>query len=706
MCNHFVLSILLPAVVAIATPLAAQVTDTTSRPDTASRADTAQRSDTARAPQRLTPVVVEATRARQDLSRVPQAVTEIDQDQIQLARRQLSLDEALAGIPGVIAENRENYSASGGLQLSIRGALPGVQLLQDGIPLTMSDGTTQPNNLDLGSAGRIEVIRGPSSVLYGNSGGGVVSVVTEFPANQPLVASPEIQFGSNGYNRQQVKLAGSEGRLGYVVNVNRMKTDGFRDYGSAEIRRANLVARTALSDRSTLRAVFNLYDMPFGENPSTLTREDARHDPTSVRQLAFEQGWGESGTQGQGGVDIEHAFDEQRTLRATVWGDWRDNWNPIPSRIIDLHRKAGGLRSEYQHGAMVGELPVRFTAGLDLSYQQDDRHEFANEGVAAPGGRAQEGALQIDQREKVLSLAPFAQGTIDIRPDVAFTAGVRYDRYSFDARDNLLTDGDQSGDRRLSAASPMFGLNYSPLPALNAYINYAYAYQTPTMRQLSNRPDGAGGFNQELGPQYLRSFEVGLRGVLPALHAEYTLTGYRSNVDDALVGYQGVGEQVFYRNAGKSLRKGVEAALSWQPIAELQARLAYTYQDFEYVHYQSGDQDVSGNSEPGIPPHSVFAGLTHTASWGLTSAVDVRWVDGYPVNDANTASNWSFTVVDARLALDRNWGGVGVRPFAGVDNLFDERYNATVSINAVGGRYYSPSAGRSIYVGLRVGAGM
>lgn len=668
--------------------------------------DTTERVDSAASPHRLTPVVVRATRTHQDINRIPQSVTVIGEERIQTAQRQVSIDEALRVVPGVVAVNRDNYSASGGVQLNIRGGPPGLQLLQDGIPLTMADGTTQPTNLDLGSAGRIEVIRGPSSVLYGNSGGGVVSVETAFPSSRPLVVHPEVQFGSDGYNRQQLKAEGTTGPLGYVVNVNRMQTDGFRSYGAAEIWRGNLVARTQLSEHTTLRGVFNVYHMPFGENPSTLTREDARNNPTSVRQLAFDQGWGETGTQGQGGLNLEHEFEGGHTLRVVGWGDWRDNWNPIPSRIIDLHRKAAGLRSEYQRKAALWNLPVDVTAGFDISYQRDDRHEFANAGVIAPGVRAEEGALQINQLEKVVSLAPFAQATMRLPHDLGVTAGVRYDHYAFDATDRLLTNGDQSGDRRLSAASPMVGVTYSPRSELNLFANYAYAYQTPTMQQLSNREDGAGGFNQDLKPEYLHSFEVGLRGVRPNWRVAYEITGYLSTVDDALVAYQGVNEQVFYRNAGESSRNGVEVALTWLPVPALEARLAYTYRDFEFVHFQSGTQDVSGNREPGTSPNSLFAGLTHTTSWGLTSAVDVRWTDAAPVNDANTATNWASTVVDARVAFAKGVSRIGVQPFAGINNLFDERYNGSVSVNAAGGRYYGPSAGRNVYVGLRLGAGM
>lgn len=674
--------------------------------DTTTRRDTTFVGDSARTPQQLQPVVVEATRTRQKISRVPQAVTEVGADEIQRGRREVGLDEALEGIPGVIAENTDNYAFQSGLRLAIRGDLPGVQLLQDGVPLTMADGTTQYDNIDIGSAGSIEVIRGPSSVLYGNSGGGVVSVTTQFPAATPLMLQPAIQFGSNGYNRQQLKLEGTLGTFGYVVNGSRMESDGFRKYGRADIRRLNVVTRSQLAGSTTLGAVFNLYDMPFSENPSTLTREQARNDPTMVRQGAFDQRWGKSGTQGQGGLDLEHSFAPGRVLGTTVWGESRDTWNPIPGRIIDLGRRAGGVRSSYRHSALVGSLPFELTAGVDLTYQRDVRHEYANDGVASPGGLAQEGDLQLNQLERVFSVAPFTQGTLDLTSELALTAGVRYDSYEFEATDHMLADGDQSGKRDFSAVSPMVGLNYSPRPELGLYANFARAYQTPTMQQLSNRPDGAGGFNQSLGPEYLRSFEVGVRGFLAGPRFDYSLTGYTSRVEDALVAYQGVGEQVFYRNAGESSRRGIELSLGWQASRELAARLSYTYQDYVYDRYVSGDQDVSGKREPGIPPHTVFGQLTHSAPFGLTSTLTARWVDSYPVDDANTVSNWAFTLVGLRFSLDRDIGRIAARPFMGVDNLFDERYNASVTVNALGGRYFAPSAGRSVYVGFQIGAGL
>ena len=233
----------------------------------------------------------------------------VGREQIEFAQRRSSLDEALRGIPGLFVQNRRNYGLSGGIGLSIRAPEPrfglrGLALIQDGIPITTADGTTEPGNVDLGSVGRIDVIRGPSSVLYGNSAGGVINLTTTFDTSRPLVIRPDVQFGSYGYNRQQVRIdAGGDGPTQFMTSVSRFETDGVprqqprRDH-PGQLRGA---ARE-LGDATEIRGVFNLYDSPFAESASFLNEEDAR-DPVRrrmARGVAAARNWGRAREPGAG----------------------------------------------------------------------------------------------------------------------------------------------------------------------------------------------------------------------------------------------------------------------------------------------------------------------------------------------------------------------------------------------------------------------
>jgi iron complex outermembrane recepter protein len=654
---------------------------------------------------------VTVTRAAQDLSAVPMAIGLVSETAVQDGQRRVSMAESLAGIPGLFVQDRGNYSESYGVRLSLRAPLRGVgigirgvHLVQDGVPLTVADGTSQPTNIDIGSLGTVEVIRGPSSVLYGNAAGGVVTLTSEIPSSRRLVVEPDVQFGSHGYERQQVKTTGTLGKVGYLVNVARMQTDGFRDHSRAEARQANVVIRASVSPATDVRGAFNVFHMPFGESPSTLSLEDARLRPTSVRALAVDHGLGEASTQGQGGLTVEHRFDGGQVFRTTGWAMWRDVWNPIPNRIIDLSRTGGGIRSEYSGSATRGSLPIVWTTGLDTSYQRDDSVEYVNEGVAG-GPRTREGARLVDQLETVRSLAPFAQVSVAPRPRWMLTAGIRFDHYRFAAADRLFTNGDQSGDRTLSAFSPAAGVTYLASQGINIYGNVATAYETPTTQELSNRPSGEGGFNPDLEPERLLSVEGGVRGLVSAWRLRYDVAVYRSRLTNALVQYQRADEQEFFRNAGESSRTGVEALVEWTPVTRVNARLAYTYQRFTFVRFVTDTDDFSGKREPGAPPHQLFLGLTADTRFGLRSVAEVRWMDGYPVNNANTFTNWSSTVVNLRFHLKSAWRALGVRPFLGIANVFDERYNGSTIPNAFGNRYYEPSAGRTFYAGLGVEVG-
>ena len=663
---------------------------------------------------------VTVTRTQQDLTAVPQSVAVVERDQIEHSQRRASLDEALRGIPGLFVQNRRNYGLSGGVGISIRAPQPifglrGLALIQDGIPITTADGTTEPGNIDLGSVGRIDVIRGPSSVLYGNSAGGVLNMNTTFDTSRRLTITPDIQFGSNGYNRQQVRADGGNAVTQFMASISRFQTDGFRDHSAAEITQANVVVRRVLSPRTDLRAVFNFYDSPFSESPSFVNETDARNNPTKARPQADHylatnpagRNWGEAATQGQAGLTLEHRLSDSQSFRVSGWGMWRNLDAAGVFQMVELGRTGFGVRSEYLGSTQMGSTLVELAAGFDVSSQNDDRQEFGQVPPQEFGGRSTNGSLRVDQTEDVISTGPFAQVSIAPNDRVWLTAGVRWDYFNFTAGDRKLDDGDQSGDRTMSAASPSVGATFAAAPGVNIFTNFSTAYQTPTTVELSNNPDGAGGFNQNLDPQDLRSFEVGVRGLIEQARLRYEAAVYFSTVDNAFISFEDpVTQLTYFANAGTSSRDGVELMVEWVPTPSFNTRVAYTYQDFVFEEFTNDNGDFSGNAEPGAPPHRLFWGANYTAPFGLRSGATVRWVDEYTLNNANTVFNWAHTVVDLRFGWDTTMGDVNLRPFVGIDNLFNERYNSSGIINAFGGRYYEPSPDREIYAGFTLGFGV
>ncbi len=654
---------------------------------------------------RLQEVRVTVARSEGLLAELPLAATVVTKPEDAAEGRHASVEEELRGVPGVFVQNRRNYSL--GDRLLIRGTgaraqfgVRGIQVLADGVPLTLPDGQVTLSNVPLASVERVEVIRGAAAALYGNAAGGVIRFHSRDPGEE-AGGVVGLQGGSHGFLRGRVGTSGRLGDTGYALDAVHLRTDGFRRHASATVTRGNLTTRTELGPDTELRGVLNLYDTPFAENPSSLDAETARERPASTRELVLEQGLGEEATQLQGGLTLRHAPGPGAGVSATLWGLARDVWNPIPFRVIDLDREAAGLRSEASGRTALGDLPLRWSAGLDAAVQRDDRRERANEGVPETGGRTREGERLVDQAESVSSVGPFARAVLVPDDRWRLTLAGRWDGYRFSADDRLPADGDDGGERTMEHLSPFVGVAFLPAGGTTLYANYSGSFETPTTSELSNRPEGGGGFNPDLGPATHRTVEVGGRAELAGGGLSVDVALFRTRVEDALVPFEGESEEVFFRNAGEVDRRGLEASISARPAPSLLLRLTYDLRDHRFESFPAaGLEDPAGNREPAVPPHRVYAGMSYRTPFGLRAELDLRWVDAYPVDDANRAWNPSSRRVDLRLTGDLPLAGTTARPVLEVENLLDERYNASVVPNAFGGRYYEPAPGRSVFGGL------
>jgi len=658
------------------------------------------------APRPAAPLHVIVTRTSRSVRDVPAAVAVVDAASRLADGPRVSLHDALGDVPGVFVADRHNFSL--GDRILIRGSgaraqfgVRGVQIVADGIPLTLPDGQAALGNLDLGSAGRIEVLRGPASALYGNAAGGVILLESGPFPSALLTPSARVTAGASGFGQEELRAGGADGSVSWLFHGAHLSTDGWRAHAAAESWRANLVARDTLAGGGELRAVLNLYQLPLAQNPGSLDRQTAETAPRSVRELQVTQGTGERSGQLQAGLSAVLPFGSA-VLRTSAWGLGRSVWNPIPDRIIRLGRSAGGIRSLIT----VGPGVLRATAGLDAGLQADDRRELANLGLApgAPAGSdPREGARLLDQVETVLQVAPFAR--LEARPaaDVTLSAGLRWDAYRFSVRDRLLANGNDSDARWMTHVSPSAGATWNPLPWLGGYARVGTSFETPTTSELSNRPDGRGGFDPSLGPQSTVGVEAGVRGSAGSGRLSWQSDVFGDRVTGALVPREGAGGEVYFRNAGRLSRRGIELRVRGRPTGWLELTGAWTMERSRYLEFVTADGSYSGKLEPGVPGKRAYlAARARPLAWAAAEA-RLTWVDAYPVDDANDARTDAYRVLDLRLEAERGAGAWRVRPFLAVDNLFGERYAGSVVPNGFGGRYYEPAPGRSLYVGLEAG---
>jgi iron complex outermembrane receptor protein len=426
------------------------------------------------------------------------------------------------------------------------------------------------------------------------------------------------------------------------------------------------------------------------ENPSSLTREQFDSDPSQARPAFVDVNAGKQSSQIQLGTTLDHDLGGA-TLSGTAYGLRRSLDNPLNYAFIRYTRWSGGTRFTLRRTA--GRL--RGGVGVDAGLQSDDRTEFTS--TTADGNPGPE--VGLDQLETVLNGSAFGYARFRATDRLALTGGLRLDQMRFEADDGLSRDGDQSGSRTFSSVSPSFGLSYDAGLA-QVFAQYSTAFETPTASELSNRPGGRGGFNQQVDPQRTRGFEIGTRGTIPDARLQFDVALYRLEVDDLISAYEDADGREVYDNLAANTHDGIEASLTWQATDELEVATRYTGSRF--VIEESSDESLAGNRVPGIPSRRLYlhTELSHDGWWGRISG---QGVPSYYTDNANTARAPGYVLATLNLGHEGiETGGLTLKPFVAVNNVLDERYAGSVVVNAFGGRYYEPAPERSFSAGLNV----
>jgi iron complex outermembrane receptor protein len=647
----------------------------------------------------LDEIIVSTTRIESSLRDVARSVSVVNKERIQNATQQLGLDEALAGIPGLYIQNRYNFS--GDLRVSLRGfgarasfGIRGIRILVDGIPETLPDGQAGVDSIDMGSAQRIEVLRGPASSLYGNASGGVIAVTSELGTSDPYVAG-KIAGGDFGFRQYGAKAAGKISSADYLFNLSRTELTGYRDHSEFRGTQFNARVGIPLNEDDRLLVAANLTDQPLAQDAGGINAAQAALDRSSARDRNVLFDAGEALEQQRLGLVYKRKR-SSGTLTLRNHYVWREFSNKLPftdGGAVDLDRFFYGVGAQYSlDGALPDSVDLAF--GVDYDRQDDDRRRFDNnDGIT--------GSLTFDQNERVDSIGFFVQGEYRLSEAWALQAGLRYDELTYDVTDRYLADGDDSGSLNFDEVSPSLGVNFKMAKGV-LFASYSSSFETPTTTELAN-PDASGGFNPTLRPQLANNFELGFKGTVENLFYEISL--FQIDLKDELIPFE-LAEfpgRTFYSNAGASDRTGVETALSWRHDNGLGIDASYTWSDFRFDEFvDDNGNDFSGKQMPGLPGQFGYLGVNYATGNGFSGVLETIYSGDLYANNDNSVNVPSYLSTNLRFSIDIKSEKWLIRAYAGVNNLFDEIYNNNIRINAFGNRFYEPAPTRNFYVGLIV----
>lgn len=667
------------------------------------------------APTVLEPVVVTATRTEAAPFDVPASISLIGGDALRAGRAQVNLSEGLGGVPGLLARDRQNYAQD--VQISVRGfgarasfGIRGVRVYVDDIPATLPDGQGQITNVEIGTVGRVEVLRGPFSALYGNSSGGVISIYSQAPSGPPRVDAG-VSFGSDGLRRMAASASGKTGAMAYTLGASRFETDGYRQHSQTERRLGNARLSWKLGTDTQLTLVANRVELPEAQDPLGLTRAQWQADPRGVDPGALSFDTRKTMEQTQGGLVLEHGIDAANTLRVMVYRGQRTTMQfqsiPVATQANALH--PGGvidLSRDYQ-GADIRWRWKGATASIVGGVAVDElrEHRVGTQNFIGTQLGVQ-GALRRDETNRVSNADPYVQAEWRPTPAWLLSAGVRRSSVDFRSTDAYVTktNPDDSGAASYSANLPVLGVSYAVDDKLRVYATAGRGFETPTLNELAYRASGATGLNFGLQPSVSRSVEAGVKA-RPWDGAEFTLALFQTGTSHEIVTQTNVGGRATFQNAGATRRRGLEASGAFQLATTLQAQLAATWLDARYRDgfltctatpcAAASQQVAADNRIPGIARTSVYGALTWQPTGGWRFGAEARALSKVYVNDLNNDAAPGYATLAAHAGYQLSVGAWELGALLRVDNLGGRRYAGSVIVNDGNGRFFEPAPGRT-----------
>ncbi len=610
-------------------------------------------------------------------------------------KQNLSIKEYLQAVPGVYVQNAYNFTQD--TRISIRGfgataafGIRGIKLLVDGIPETTPDGTGQLDNLNLDLINRIQIIRGSASSLFGNASGGAILIQSKFDFEKDFFESSS-SVGSYGFYSQAFSGGVKLDSTTITGHVRLFGSEGFRDHSKFKQINTRIATRHNFSDRLKATLLLEYVNSPEAQDAGGLTLEDTGQDFRGARDRNILFDAGEEITQWKAGTSLEWQWSGNKTLNSYVFINQRAFEGRLPfenSGAINLNRNYVGIGNSLDINHNTHDIKL----GYDLLSQTDDRQRFDNvEGNT--------GSQRFDQKESFVNLGWYLLDYFSYGRWY-FSAGIRQDFNWLSAQDRFLVDGDDSGNIDLVNWSYHAGVGRMLSSSIEVFANHATNFETPTLNQLSNRPDNSGGF-EDLEAATASSFELGFKWKSHDLNLE--LVGFIIDTENELVPYElaGFPERTFFRNAGNTNRQGLEFAASYSS-PNWKVFSSYTFSDFEYDEYVANEEDFTGLNLPGIPKHHASLTFISTLVRQLEISVPIDFVGNLWADDQNETEINGYAEMGLNLRYIVELPKLTIKPSFGIRNLTDQEYFDNIRINAFGSRYYEPAPGRKYYAGVLI----
>jgi iron complex outermembrane recepter protein len=642
-----------------------------------------------------------ATKTRRPLIKTPQAVSVINRKEFE-ERTATSAQEALRYTAGVSADLRPNDRYDIVPVRNFGGYQNFVQYL-DGLRILKGISYAEPT-IDIYDLERIEVVKGPSSVLYGQmTPGGLVNLVSKKPTEEEI-RETELTFGTDNYLKAGIDIGGKANEDGSVLyrfvasgRYNESNIDG------VDSRRVSVSPSLEYKpdDGTSLTLLFNYSKEPSSSYPGFLPAQGTAYANGAYGYIPYDFDSGDSDYDtftretARVGYEFEHQINDYLTFRQNLRFSHIDTYHQaLYFRSISgstLNRGVSRLDEHANTLAVDNQLEADFKTGaldhvalMGIDYQYIYATRLMGTGLAPSidylnpdyDQAITTPAYTSKTRQTTQQAGIYAQDQIEFGK-LNLAAGGRYDRYSIDADTTTLSSGTVSNSKQDNQAfTGRVGATYLFDNGIAPYASYSTSFEPPS--GLGYSASGGTVLKPVTGEQY----ELGVKYQPEGWDSSLTVSLYDLTQKNAVSSDSA--HSGYYVQTGEVHSRGVEVEGKLALGSGWNMTAAYTYTDAEVT--ESATPAYVGNTPTGVARNTASLWLRYAAQTGPLEGLGigggVRYVGSTYGDDANSFKVPQVTLFDAAISYDfgaRNPKYDGLTLNVAATNLFDKEYVASCS---------------------------
>ncbi len=641
----------------------------------------------------LEAVIVEAYQVQGRLLNIPGSLSVLTNERISLSDG-TNLAATLNTLPGVTMQSG-TYATN---RIVIRGMgsrtpynTNRIKSYLNDIPLTTSDGVSTPEEIDLQSLGRLELVKGPSSALYGSGLGGSINLYT--PVKTDNEGNISTQYGS--YNTGKALLSENihSGKADILGSLSHLQSDGYRE--NNYYKRTSLLTTASWKQQRWSVMLTLLLNGVNGGIPSSIGKTMLENNPKAAAPNWKAIGGYKKYFKGVSGITLTNKLSKKLTNRLTIFGRGNDSYEKRPFNNLDDLSLSAGLRNKLS----LHNLKTDWILGTEWIAEQYAWNLDKNN------------ILLNKNRENLNQLTVFAMMYYRPNPKLNISLAAALNHFTYRLTDLFLSNGDQSGKRKFPLiASPRIGINYSHNEFWAIYASAGRGFSIPSPEETL-LPEGD--VNPNLKPEQGFQYEIGSR--LNLFDKSFALDGtiYWIELKNLLVTKR-VTEDIFTGiNAGKTRHQGFELLLHNRLMAyhnfpgELTSVFSYSRSLNRFIDFTDDSIKYDGKYLPGIPDQSMNLQFTWEPFKILEIVINLNYTGNQYLNDGNSLKYHGYTFGNIKMTTHIKMKSAGTFDlYAGINNITNTRYASMLIVNAQGfnnsePRYYYPGLPRNGYAGIK-----